>query len=478
MISVKIKNIDFEEKRELQDFKEIFEIVDSGAIILEISISNATLSNKQYHDLSKYIASSKNLRSLSINNSMENLDIKNLSEAIKTCVSLQDLNLEGSSITRRGCMYLTDAIMAHESLTSLNLSDNKFADEGISYFSNQIKTAPTKIELLKISGNNLGQESGESIANLISGGANFKKIYMQKNNLGDQGIAKIAEALHNNRNIESLDISMNNIGVLGAVDIAKMLKENKNLKNLYMHFNKTSDAGAKHIADSLIENKTLKHLELGHNGIGSTGAQYLNDAMKKNNTLLSINVENNDFSGKQFDSSSALNRSINVRRSKIKKMVDFIKELKIGFFDHNGNYVVRNFAEFIEYAKDLNSIVRNSLKVKELVHLNKSEKMLQQIMESRGEVSEMLSSEENWPEYYIEYGFEVLTENFISDTQTSILVDREKTINEIGNEKVDSFKENARKKAKSPEIKEEGSFFMSIIKIIFAPITAIYNLFK
>ncbi len=134
-------------------------------------------------------------------------DIKNLAEALKTNTYLQRLSLAHTNITDIKAQYLAEALESHKALKVLNLACNNITAVGVQF---------------------------------------------------------IAEALVKNKTLQVFNLLNNDIGYVGAQHIAEALKTNKTLQELNLAYNNIHDAGAQHLLNALETNNTLEELILSN----------------------------------------------------------------------------------------------------------------------------------------------------------------------------------------------------------------------
>ena len=115
------------------------------------------------------------------------------------------------------------------------------------------------VEMLDLSGKNLGVASAVVIASLISVNGGLTKISLAQNKLGEEGTKAICEALEQNKTLKELDISNpmyvifstnSNIGgTAGAKHVAKMLGVNGSLTVANLLGNQLDAESAKMLAE-------------------------------------------------------------------------------------------------------------------------------------------------------------------------------------------------------------------------------------
>ena len=97
-----------------------------------------------------------------------------------------------------------------------------------------------------------------------------------------------AKALSTNSSLEVLNFSGNEIGCEGAELLAQSLRSNTKLRVLYLSGNDIKDRGACALAKALSVNHGLKHLGLNDNPLSEDSIRQLIGSLQHNQTLQSI----------------------------------------------------------------------------------------------------------------------------------------------------------------------------------------------
>lgn len=162
-----------------------------------------------------------------------------VNDMLKTCVSLESLNLEGCKLTAKDAAVFADSLETQSSLLSLNLGTN-----------------------------DLGTKGGKSVVKALTNNTKTK--------------------------LESLDLSQTLIGMTSREEpamgyIEGFLSTNKTLRTLNLGKNKLTNC-LKSLIMGLSLNSTLYSLYLNNSQIN---IKDVFDLLKVNQTLLVINLENN-----------------------------------------------------------------------------------------------------------------------------------------------------------------------------------------
>jgi len=112
-------------------------------------------------------------------------------------------------------------------LQELNISWNKFGNEGAQYLSNALKINTT-LKKLDIAYNFIGNEGAGYLADALKINTSLQYLDISNNNIGDEGARYLVSALKMNCNLTVLDTSSNNFSNDNIVSkISKLIKRNQ-----------------------------------------------------------------------------------------------------------------------------------------------------------------------------------------------------------------------------------------------------------
>lgn len=136
----------------------------------------------------------------------------------------------------------------------------------------------SKLVILNLSFNNLGNESIDIISNSLSKSSSLLSLDLSSNNIQSEGASNLFKSLLNSSTITHLNISnngetqKNHIGIKGAISLKYLLENNCILSIL-------------NIADNLI---------------GNDGFQIICGGLDFNNSIISLDISNNNLSNNTF----------------------------------------------------------------------------------------------------------------------------------------------------------------------------------
>jgi len=203
-------------------------------LITELNLKHNTLSIIEIKQLVKEF-----VKAFEHNTSIVSLNLAdiNLESDEAKCVAklleknnLISLNLADNSIKDIGVKYIADALVHNTSLLSLNLSFNDIRSKGAEYLAKALETN-TSLKTLNLYGNHI---DCEHLAKALETNTNLLSLNMGYNIIGSIVVTHFANALEQNTSLIFLDLSLS--GVLYNKDfdmfdiIDKKLVRNKRLR--------------------------------------------------------------------------------------------------------------------------------------------------------------------------------------------------------------------------------------------------------
>jgi hypothetical protein len=206
-----------------------------------------------------------------------------------------------NSVIELGCLFkvkdsedsltLSNALTCSDAHTSLDLSSNNIGEEGGRSIANLIKNS-SSLQILLLEYNNL-RGASSSIAESITVNNSLTFLSLRGNDLELPTLQKLAEALKLNFTLRKLDLSHCNIRSKGAQILAQAFLTNCSLIYLNLSLNDIGNQGAQALAQSLHSNSTLCALDISASNIGNLAGRYFALLIENNNTLLSLDLSKN-----------------------------------------------------------------------------------------------------------------------------------------------------------------------------------------
>ncbi|XP_077086509.1 NACHT, LRR and PYD domains-containing protein 12-like isoform X2 [Siphateles boraxobius] len=184
---------------------------------------------------------------------------------------LENLRLSYCGVTDEGCAALASALRSNPShLRELDLSGNKLGDSGVTPLFALLENPHCKLENLRLMKCGVTDEGCAALASsLKSNPSHLRQLYLS--NLGDLGLKSLSAVLENPHcKVERLWLWKCGVSDEGCAGLASALRSNPSyLRKLDLSFNNLGDSGVKLLSAGL-ENSHCKLEELGLISCGVT----------------------------------------------------------------------------------------------------------------------------------------------------------------------------------------------------------------
>ncbi|XDV23287.1 hypothetical protein PO909_027923 [Leuciscus waleckii] len=307
--------------------KEICEGLKNPVCELKIlKLSNCDLTEESCSALASVISSdSSSLKDLDLsNNNLQDSRVKLLSDGLKENCKLEKLRLSDCSITEEGYKALASALRSNPShLIELDLTGNdpgqsgvkelndllqdtncqlklRFlgpaADEACQYVNRVTGKNPLLLEELNLSRCKLNSKEVRQLADLLQDKhCKLKIIQLNNNSITEEGCSALTSAFNSNpSNLIELDLSGNKLGNSGINNICRLLENPQcRLEKLKLSDCSITENSFKILTSSLKSNSHLKELELKGNDPGRSGVKMFTDMLWSGLSKLKISFLKN-----------------------------------------------------------------------------------------------------------------------------------------------------------------------------------------
>ncbi|PBJ68022.1 hypothetical protein BCY84_22613 [Trypanosoma cruzi cruzi] len=135
--------------------------------------------------------------------------------------------------------HLALALKENTTLQTLGMSHFNITDDDLRLLCSSLRSSA--VVCLSLKGNKLSQDSGETLATLLTQRADFISLDVTANRLRDVGAVSLASAVALHPGLRALHIGSNTIGGRGISAIAKAVETNTSLTSLRLWGNDFSD---------------------------------------------------------------------------------------------------------------------------------------------------------------------------------------------------------------------------------------------
>jgi len=216
-----------------------------------------------------------------------------ISVPLVTNTKLLKLDLSDNWLDSDGGIAIGNMLKENCYITHLNLSDNHLGLQGIQLLCHVVQEYNDTVQHLNLSGNELDDDSGETIANLIVGTQKLEYLNISHNKFGKVGAKHLGFAISENTSLKELDLSWNHFRRKEATQLVRGIGANIFLKKLDLSWNGLALEGATALREALIANNVLEELIISNNNITVEGAVEIAKALAMNNTLRVLDIGEN-----------------------------------------------------------------------------------------------------------------------------------------------------------------------------------------
>ncbi|XP_026109355.1 ribonuclease inhibitor-like [Carassius auratus] len=201
--------------------------------------------------------------------------------------NLEILALCGCSITEKQCLSLSSALRSNLShLRKLDLSENELKNTGVNHLCDTLKDSNCKVERLRLRCCDVTEEGCSSVTSALkSNPSHLRELNLSGNPLGDSGVKHLCDLLMNPQcNLEILDLCGSRITEKQCLILILGLCSNpSHLRELDLSENQMKNAGVDHLCDVLKDSHCkLERLRLRSCDITDEGCSVLTSALKSN----------------------------------------------------------------------------------------------------------------------------------------------------------------------------------------------------
>lgn len=222
-------------------------------------------------------------------------DVEYIETFLSMNTKLQELDLSHNHLQAAGAIKICKANLTK--LTNFNISHNKIvctsANDIGAFLSHN-----TKLQILDLSGNELGHESiFKSVQFTLSSLSSLKISHINRNTANE-----LATFLLHNTSLQEFDLSYNSASDIDVVNIFNGMRNILNLKTISISHNTITDDAANTLANVLSCNIKLQNINLSYNNLSSSGTACIFKEMRNIITLETINIGHNMITDEAVES--------------------------------------------------------------------------------------------------------------------------------------------------------------------------------
>ncbi|XP_076875345.1 NLR family CARD domain-containing protein 3-like isoform X2 [Brachyhypopomus gauderio] len=216
----------------------------------KVILSGCGLTEESCKSLTSVLQTENSLKKLEINNNdLKNSGVEQLCVGLKSSnCKLEILRLSGCGLTEESCKSLTSVLQTDNSLKELEINNNNLKDSGVEQLCAGLKSSNCKLEILRLSLCGLNEESCKSLTSVLqTENSSLRELQINNNDLQDSGVEQICAGLRSSHcKLENLRVSGCLVTEEGCSSLASALSSNpSHLKELDLTYNHPGDSGVK-----------------------------------------------------------------------------------------------------------------------------------------------------------------------------------------------------------------------------------------
>ncbi|XDV23284.1 hypothetical protein PO909_027923 [Leuciscus waleckii] len=316
------------EEFDLQKFKKsdecLFRLLEVVKISKRALLNDCDLTDKSCSSLAKALESDNNLEELNMNNNnLQSSGVIHLCSGLKSVkCKLEILRLSDCSITEEGYKALASALRSNPShLIELDLTGNDPGQSGVKELSDLLQDPNCQVKTLRF----LGPDADEACqyVNRVVGKNPLllRELNLSGRKLEDSNVKKLAALLQDRHcKLNILQLNNNSITEEGCSALTSAFNSNpSNLIELDLSGNVLGNSGVKLLSDGLKENCKLEKLRLNNNSITEEGCSALTSAFNSNpSNLIELDLSGNKLGNSGINNICRLLENPQCRLEKLK----------------------------------------------------------------------------------------------------------------------------------------------------------------
>ncbi|XP_057182664.1 protein NLRC5-like isoform X2 [Triplophysa rosa] len=295
-------NLSDNKLRDLDGEKLSALLMDSHSKVEKIRLNNCELTEKQCSAVAAVLSCKTLVREMNLNNSrLLDSGLKHICDKLKNpqC-QLHILNLSECSITEGGYVALSEAVRSNPShLISLDLTGNDPGPSGVKLIHQLIQDTNCALKRVRLLKSSSAMEALKYLTGVLGKNPLLQsELNLSNRVLYESRVRQISDLLQDKHcQLNTLTLNSCRITAEGCAALTAALNENpSHVKELNLSGNTLGDSGIKNISH-LMKNSlcTLKKLNLSECSITEEGYRCLSEAVRSNPShLISLDLSGND----------------------------------------------------------------------------------------------------------------------------------------------------------------------------------------
>uniref|UniRef100_A0AAY5E908 Uncharacterized protein n=1 Tax=Electrophorus electricus TaxID=8005 RepID=A0AAY5E908_ELEEL len=249
--------------------------------------------------LTSVLQTENSLRELEMNNNdLQNSGVKQLCAGLKSShCKLEILRLSGCGLNEESCKSLTSVLQTENSLRELKINNNDLQNSGVEQLCAGLKSSNCKLKILRLSGCGLNEESCKSLTSVLQTENSLRELKINNNDLQNSGVEQLCAGLKSsNCKLEILRLSGCGLNEESCKSLTSVLQTENSLRELKINNNDLQNSGVEQLCAGLkSSNCKLEILRLSGCGLTEESCKSLTSVLQTENSLRELEMNNNDL---------------------------------------------------------------------------------------------------------------------------------------------------------------------------------------
>lgn len=269
------------------------QLLKNTSSLQELQLENSSLDELSTPALFEGLIANKSVRTLVLSNNLfQESDAAQMKAYLSSTKVLESLSMGSIFANNDSWKSIGEGLAANSSLQTVSLESNKIETPDLHAMIPGLSKHKS-LKQLMLGDNGLDDTSGKDLAELALA-PSLETLNLKCNFLRVQGVAPLLIALRGNLRLKTLNLRKNQLRNEGAKAVAEFLQDvGCATEDLDLSSNMIEESGGVAVAASLTANKSVRTINLSDNGLGDEFVAALAGTMAENNTLEVIVLENN-----------------------------------------------------------------------------------------------------------------------------------------------------------------------------------------
>uniref|UniRef100_A0AAY5EFK1 B30.2/SPRY domain-containing protein n=1 Tax=Electrophorus electricus TaxID=8005 RepID=A0AAY5EFK1_ELEEL len=217
-------------------------------------LSGCGLTEESCKSLTSALKTENSLRELEMNNNdLQNSGVEQLCAGLESShCKLEILRLSGSGLNKGSCKSLTSALKTENSLRELEMNNNDLQNSGVEQLCAGLESSHCKLEILRLSGCGLNEESCKSLTSVLQTENSLRELEMNNNDLQNSGVEQLCAGLKSSHcKLEILRLSGCGLTEESCKSLTSVLQTENSLRELEMNNNDLQNSGVEQLCAGL-----------------------------------------------------------------------------------------------------------------------------------------------------------------------------------------------------------------------------------